>query len=141
MPNFLQLQHVRSLSMLREVQINSNVHPVVCNRSIHPHFIRAEELDLKLQELHILHCLFKHSADIYFGSIWYKVLQYPQPLIDPLSSLRRGSGTRLLTGGQLESCHPAYQKQGVLEKQLSHFQRCRNSSFVHFPVAWPSWPS
>lgn len=92
MPNFLQLQHVRSLSMLREVQINSKVHPVVCNGSIHPHFIRAEELqrvtkkkvqwhnsmghykmehrewphlDLKLQELHILHCLFKHSADIY----------------------------------------------------------------------------
>ena len=45
MPNFLQLQHARrSLPTLREVQINSNVHPVVCDRSIHPHFIRAEEL-------------------------------------------------------------------------------------------------
>jgi hypothetical protein len=75
-------------------------------------------LDLELQELHILRCRFKHSADIYlpydtnfafnlsvsfrftsvvtmdnflfqeayFGSIWYKVLQYPEPFVDPFSS-------------------------------------------------------
>ena len=27
--------------------------------------VEKSHLDLKLQELHILHCLFKHSADIY----------------------------------------------------------------------------
>ena len=26
------------------------------------------------------------SPEVYLGSIWYKVLQYPQPLVDPLSS-------------------------------------------------------
>lgn len=98
--------------MLREVQIDPDVHPVVSNRCVHPHFIRAEELqenqqlefffftrkknatcwailtraegiiwschmrcekphlDLKLQELHVMHCLFKHSADIYLKGEW-----------------------------------------------------------------------
>jgi len=95
------------------VQIDPDVHPVVCDWCIHPHVVRAQQLqiqrrkmsaeccwptvwmvsaesdsanphpDLKLQELHIVDCLLKHGADIYFGPVGHQVLQNLQPLIDP----------------------------------------------------------
>jgi hypothetical protein len=45
----------------RHIQID----PVVRDRRIHPSVVRAQQLDLKLQELHIVDGLLKHGADIH----------------------------------------------------------------------------
>jgi hypothetical protein len=37
--------------------------------------------------------------EVYLGSIWYKVLQYPQPLVDPLSSFLHTANNSISNGG------------------------------------------
>jgi len=70
-----------------EIDPDADVHPVVRDGRIHPRVVRAKEPDLELQELHVVHCLLKHGADVHLGPVGHQVLQDLQPLIDPLPPL------------------------------------------------------
>lgn len=62
-------------------------------------------LNLKLQELDVLHGLLQHRADVDLRSVRDEGLQDFQPLIDPLSSFLQGEIVFLLISYSLDSAN------------------------------------